>query len=686
MTDDQLGQLRARLDAIHDKFAELYDIAEDEQFAMEIEFKITSDDVLAIKQARPWIFASEPLALHSGVALTGSFEGSRTTHDGETFRVVVEFGDVVDIDEAEFKDHAVSVTGGLVERVARVAGRAKEWLIRVAPDSLSADVTVALAYDLPCTDDGAICTLDGRRLSSPVEHTVKSVIPRVPDMPVLRALSSDAAHLEVHLEWNDTDRADSYEVQFLQSDRWRDLPAGGTEISFDGPSAVVSGLPAGDVYSFRMRGVNSDAVSAWSADLALPHRIVLESELTAGRQTDIVPVESGYSIFGNLGGTLSPGSFVLEGRTHRVQLLVLDQESIWLGISPELPADFILRVGDSTYLGSQSMIPDFEAVSEAYWWPSTPPELFGDDPVRVRLILHPDDQLGDRQKAPVTAYFSNFPTEHVRNEDVSFRITFSDEVATTADALRDHVLSVSGGTVSGVEAVGSDKKIWAVSVTPDARNPVTIAIAPDLECALPNAICTADGRRLFNRMELTVEPRPNNPATWSTHHQRHGRGGRDTDGGNTSGISDADGTGATFSYQWVSYDGSRYTDIEGATGVSYTLVSADEGRAFKVRLSFTDDAGYEESLTSALAHSDRPYALTATALDGAVALTWKLPAGFPYQRIYFQVLRNRPELGETEPLVHVRYTEEVGPHLHRHGRGARGPVRVPGEGLWTSSA
>ena len=661
MTGDQLGQLRQRLDAIHEKFEDLYDVEEGEQFAMEIEFKITSDNVLSIKQARPWIFASSPLAGHSGVALTGSFEGERATHDGDPFRVVVKFSDIVDIADAEFKDHAVSVTGARVERVARVTGRAKEWLIRVAPDSPTADVTVAVTHDLPCTVDGAICTLDGRLLSSPVEHTVKSVVPRVPDRPALRAVSSGAAHLEAHLEWNDADRADSYEVQFLQSGRWRDLPAGGTEISFDGTTATVSGLPAGDVYSLRVRGVNSDAVSAWSADVALPHRIVLESELTAGRQTDIVPVESGYSIFGNLGGTLSPDLFVLEGTTHRVQFLVHAGESLWLGVSQELPADFILRVGDSTYLGSQSMIPNIAAVSGVYWWPSTPMDLVGDDPVRVRLILHPDDRLGDRQKAPVTAYFSDFPTDHVRNEDVSFRITFSDEIATTADALRDHVLSVSGGTVSGVEAVGSDKKIWAVSVTPDARNPVTIAIAPDLECALPNAICTADGRRLFNRMELTVEPRPNNPATGAPTISGTAEVG-ETLTADTSGISDADSmTGATFSYQWVSYDGSRYTDIEGATGVSYTLVSADEGRAFRVRVSFTDAAGYEESLTSEMAHMRRPYGLTATALDGAVVLTWKLPAGFPYQRIYFQVLRNRPELGETEPLVHVRYTEEVGP-------------------------
>ena len=56
MTDGQLDQLRSRLAAIHEKFAKLYGIGDGEQFAMEIEFKITSDNILAIKQARPWVF------------------------------------------------------------------------------------------------------------------------------------------------------------------------------------------------------------------------------------------------------------------------------------------------------------------------------------------------------------------------------------------------------------------------------------------------------------------------------------------------------------------------------------------------------------------------------------------------------------------------------------------------------
>ena len=58
MTKDQLRQLRRHLATIHERFEELYGIEDDEQFAMEIEFKITSDNVLAIKQARPWVFGA----------------------------------------------------------------------------------------------------------------------------------------------------------------------------------------------------------------------------------------------------------------------------------------------------------------------------------------------------------------------------------------------------------------------------------------------------------------------------------------------------------------------------------------------------------------------------------------------------------------------------------------------------
>ena len=62
MSEDQLDQLQRHLTVIHDEFAELYGIGPGEQFAMEIEFKITSDNILAIKQARPWVFDDAPTA------------------------------------------------------------------------------------------------------------------------------------------------------------------------------------------------------------------------------------------------------------------------------------------------------------------------------------------------------------------------------------------------------------------------------------------------------------------------------------------------------------------------------------------------------------------------------------------------------------------------------------------------
>ena len=68
----------------------------------------------------------------------------------------------------------------------------------------------------------------------------------------------------------------------------------------------------------------------------------------------------------------------------------------------------------------------------------------------------------------------------------------------------------------------------------------------------------------------------------------------------TSSITDSNGlTNVSYGYQWVAGATTTHTDISGATGTTY-LVTADEvGKTLKVRVSFTDDAGNDESLTSA---------------------------------------------------------------------------------------
>ena len=97
----------------------------------------------------------------------------------------------------------------------------------------------------------------------------------------------------------------------------------------------------------------------------------------------------------------------------------------------------------------------------------------------------------------------------------------------------------------------------------------------------------------------SVAARPNGPATGAPAITGTVQVG-ETLTASTSGIADSDGLGnAAFSYQWIANDGSTDWYIQDATRGTYALVDADEGKAIKVKVSFTDDAGSNESLTSA---------------------------------------------------------------------------------------
>ena len=87
MSDAQIDQLRRHLQDIHDHFEDLYNPGPDEPFAMEIEFKITSDDVLSIKQARPWVFGVSNAPGHGGETPEGEaiWSATLTVGTGENF-------------------------------------------------------------------------------------------------------------------------------------------------------------------------------------------------------------------------------------------------------------------------------------------------------------------------------------------------------------------------------------------------------------------------------------------------------------------------------------------------------------------------------------------------------------------------------------------------------------------------
>ena len=208
---------------------------------------------------------------------------------------------------------------------------------------------------------------------------------------------------------------------------------------------------------------------------------------------------------------------------------------------------------------------------------------------------------------PLTASVHDAPASHDGSSAFTFELRFSEEPIISYKTLRDHAFTVSGGDVSGARRLEKDRNVrWEVRVEPSGNETITITLPATTDCDADGAICMHgnDGRMLSGAVVLKV-PGPNDapstsntPATGAPAITGTARVG-ETLTASTSGIADADGlTNATFSYQWLRNDGTTDTTISGATSSSYTLVDADKGKTIKVRVSFTDDASNEESLTS----------------------------------------------------------------------------------------
>ena len=125
--------------------------------------------------------------------LRGWFASQPAQHDGsKAIKVRVAFSDAVDESPENVGRHGVSVDGGEVTSVRPVDGNAPGgaaaapattrsvggqdgevvWEFEIEPDS-DADVTVSLEAWRPCDEPGAICTADGRALSTEISTTVR---------------------------------------------------------------------------------------------------------------------------------------------------------------------------------------------------------------------------------------------------------------------------------------------------------------------------------------------------------------------------------------------------------------------------------------------------------------------------------------------------------------------------------
>ena len=269
------------------------------------------------------------------------------------------------------------------------------------------------------------------------------------------------------------------------------------------------------------------------------------------------------------------------------------------------------------------------------WWSYVVQEADVGKAIKVRVSF--TDNAGNAESVtsdavagpyPLTATTHDAPGSHDGSAAFSFELWFSEAPAVGFATVRDHAFTVTEGSVDNVRRlVPGNNARWEITVTPSSEAEVTLALNATTKCSAEGAICNVDGVKLSGVLELVVPgPSSNSAATGAPTIGGTARVGESLTA-STSDIADADGlANASFTYQWLADD----LDISGATGSSYTVVTADAGKVIKVTVSFTDDAGNEESVTSAATAVVTQPPLTASthdvpeSHDGATAFTFEL--------------------------------------------------------------
>ena len=212
---------------------------------------------------------------------------------------------------------------------------------------------------------------------------------------------------------------------------------------------------------------------------------------------------------------------------------------------------------------------------------------------------------------PLTASFTNLPSSHDGAAVFTFNVEFSEPVWISLGLPRDDMLEVAGGTVTSALPVERSTELWEVTVLPETRGDIIVTLPGGFctvvydhatsDSPVPGAPCAVGDRALSNPPTVTI---PGSESGQQIVQNTPAGGVPGIDGmaevgqilsADTTNITDADGLdNVVFTYQWLADD----VEIAGATASSHTLTDDDLGKPIRVRVTFTDDAGHDESLTS----------------------------------------------------------------------------------------
>ena len=113
--------------------------------------------------------------------LTATWVKLPRVHPGKDKKFVarLKFNRYTTISPRDLREHAVSVTGGAIDNAWRVRDSngnpsSRLFAVRVVADSDDRPVTLSLTADRECSEQGAICTADGARLSNAPSVTISN--------------------------------------------------------------------------------------------------------------------------------------------------------------------------------------------------------------------------------------------------------------------------------------------------------------------------------------------------------------------------------------------------------------------------------------------------------------------------------------------------------------------------------
>ena len=97
------------------------------------------------------------------------------------------------------------------------------------------------------------------------------------------------------------------------------------------------------------------------------------------------------------------------------------------------------------------------------------------------------------------------PASHDGSSEFTFEIEFSEEFGLSYRTLRDHAFNVTGGSVERAQRTDKPSNIpWRITVKPQGAGDVAIELPATTNCGAAGAICTGDGRKLSNSLNITV--------------------------------------------------------------------------------------------------------------------------------------------------------------------------------------